>query len=215
MTVQIDSPISVRLSWLPINPSGWNGILTSYTVQYERQGPAGSLNTPVESYVTSTASIPSLPEHPLANSPDPRLATLPLTQESLLLEELEENYVYEFTVYCINSAGSSQTSNPVTITMPSSGNISVVSKMYCTYKVNILCLYAAPSGAPLNVTVVVQSSTSILISWQPPETLEQNGVISSYDVEINSTKVSVQPRKYRFLANTTNVTVTGKLKSAT
>ena len=122
MTVQIDSPTSVRISWLPISPSGWNGILISYIVQYERQGQAGALNTPVESYVTSTASIPSLPQHPLANTPDPRLATLPLALESLLLEGLEENYVYEFTVYCINSAGSSEMSNSVAITMPSSGN---------------------------------------------------------------------------------------------
>ena len=134
MTIQIDSPTSIRISWLPISPSGWNGILTSYIVQYERQGPAGALNTPVESYVTSTASIPSLPEHPLANSPDPRLATLPLTQESLLLQGLEENYVYEFTVYCVNSAGNSEMSNPVAITMPSSGNIA------CVYQ-TILCMY--------------------------------------------------------------------------
>ena len=120
--VQVGSPTSARVSWLPINPNEWNGILTSYIVQYERQGPAGSLNTPVESYVTSTASIPSLPEHPLANSPDPRLATLPLTQESLRLQGLEENYVYEFTVYCVNSAGSSEMSTPVTVTMPVSGS---------------------------------------------------------------------------------------------
>ena len=121
MTVQIESSSSVRLSWLPITPNGWNGILTSYMVQYERQGPAGILDTPIASYVTSTASIPSLPEHPLANSPDPRLATLPLRQESILLEGLEENYVYEFTVYCVNSAGSSEISTPVSTTMPSSG----------------------------------------------------------------------------------------------
>ena len=126
MTVQIESPTSVRISWLPFNPSGWNGILTSYIVQYTRQGPAGALNTPMESYVRSTASIPSLPEHPLANSPDPRLATLPLIHESLLLRGLEENYAYEFTVYCVNSAGSSETSTPVTITMPFSGTKLVI-----------------------------------------------------------------------------------------
>jgi hypothetical protein len=89
----------------------------------------GELNTPVESYVTSTASIPSLPEHPLANSPDPRLATLPLIQESLLLEGLEENYAYEFIVYCVNSAGSSEISTPVAISMPFSG----IEKYYCIH----------------------------------------------------------------------------------
>ncbi len=61
----------------------------------------------------------------------------------------------------------------------------------------------------MNVTVKPQSSSSIVISWQPPEVLKQNGIISSYDVEINSTLMS---RKYRFLANTTNITVTGNPK---
>ena len=122
VTVQIESSTSVHLSWLPIAPSGWNGILSNYIIQYERQGPAGLLDTRTESYVTSTASIPSLPEHPLANSPDPRLAILPLRQESVLLEGLEENYVYEFIVYCVNSAGSSERSSPTSTAMPSSGN---------------------------------------------------------------------------------------------
>lgn len=122
LTVEIDSSTSVRVSWLPINPSNWNGVVTGYVVVYERQGPAGSLNTPVEFYVTSTVSIPFLPEHPLANSPDPRLVTVPLKVESLQLRGLEENYVYEFTVYCENSAGRSDSSNPVIVTMPSSGN---------------------------------------------------------------------------------------------
>ena len=71
--------------------------------------------------------------------------------------------------------------------------------------------YTAPNGTPLNITVIVQSSSSILISWQPPQILQQNGIISSYNVEINSTDTSVKPRKYRFPANTTNITVTGNL----
>ena len=122
LTVVIESSTSVRVSWLPINPSNWNGVVTAYVVLYERQGPAGSMNTPVESHVSSTASIPFLPEHPLANSPDPRLVTMPLKMESLQLRGLEENYVYEFSVYCENSAGRSDSSNPVIITTPSSGN---------------------------------------------------------------------------------------------
>ena len=125
MTVLIDSSTSVIVTWLPINPTNWNGILTTYTVQYQRQGQVGSLNTPSESYVTSKASIPSLPEHPLANSPDPRLVTLPLNEESLRLEGLEENYVYEFSVYCENSAGQSDSSELVSISMPSSGRSTI------------------------------------------------------------------------------------------
>ena len=123
VTVSVDSPSSVSLSWLPIPPSRWNGILSSYIIQYQRQGQAESTDTPASEYVTLSASIPSLPEHPLSNSPDPRLATLPLSEEMLLLEGLEENFVYEFTIYCENSAGRSETSDAVSIVMPPSGRI--------------------------------------------------------------------------------------------
>ena len=123
VTVLIDSSTSVTLSWLPINPSHWNGILLSNVVEYQRQGPTTSSNTSVESYVTLAMSIPSLPEHPLANNPDPRLVILPLREESLQINGLEEDYVYKFTVYCENTAGRSELSTPVLVTMPPSGNI--------------------------------------------------------------------------------------------
>ena len=121
MTIVIDSSSSVLLSWLPTNPSLWNGIIISYTVEYQRQEPVESNGNPLEPYVTSTASIPSLPEHPLANSPDPRLVTLPLREESLQLDGLEENFIYQFTVYFENSAGRSEVSSLMQIEMPSSG----------------------------------------------------------------------------------------------
>ena len=121
MTIVIDSSSSVLLSWLPTNPSLWNGIIISYTVEYQRQEPVESNGNLLEPYVTSTASIPSLPEHPLANSPDPRLVTLPLREESLQLDELEENFIYQFTVYFENSAGRSEVSSLMQIEMPSSG----------------------------------------------------------------------------------------------
>lgn len=121
LTVVIDSPTSVNLSWLPVNPNLWNGIITSYTVEYQRQEPVEFNGDPVEPYVKSTASIPFLPEHPLANNPDPRLVTFPLIEESLQLKGLEENYVYQFTVYFENSAGKSEASSSVQVGMPSSG----------------------------------------------------------------------------------------------
>ena len=125
VTVVIESSTSVTLSWLPVKPSLWNGIIISYTVEYQRQEPVEFIVNhnpgPAEPYVTSTVSIPSLPEHPLVNSPDPRVVTLPLREESLQLEGLEENYVYQFTVYFENLAGRSEISNPVQVGMPSSG----------------------------------------------------------------------------------------------
>ena len=120
VTVAIDSSTSITITWLPANPSLWNGIVLSYTIEYQRQESPGLNNLP-EPYITSTSSIPSLPQHPLANNPDPRLVTLPLVEETLHLEGLEENYVYRFIVYFENSAGRSEVSSPVQVRMPPSG----------------------------------------------------------------------------------------------
>lgn len=114
VTVVIDSSTSITLMWLPANPTLWNGIVLSYTVEYQLQE-SSDLTEP------NIATIPSLPEHPLANNPDPRIATLPLLEETLHLDGLEENYVYQFSVYFENPAGRSETSAPVHVRMPSSG----------------------------------------------------------------------------------------------
>ena len=112
VTVVVVSSTSVIVQWSPVDPSLWNGIITSYTVLYQ--------STSV-SNTTLAASIPSLPEHPLANNPDPRLVSSPLEEESIRLEGLEENYVYQFTVYYENSAGRSVASQSVQIEIPPSG----------------------------------------------------------------------------------------------
>lgn len=66
-----------------------------------------------------------------------------------------------------------------------------------------------PTGVPVNVTIEVKSSTEILVSWLPPEQLKQNGMITSYYIEINSTLVSIQSRTEYLPANTTSVLITG------
>ena len=121
VTSVINSNTSITLSWLPVDPNLWNGIITSYIVEYQRQEPVESIGDSKEEYITLAATIPALPEHPLANSPDPRLVTLPLREESLHLEELEENYVYQVSIYSENSAGRSEASRPKRIEMPPSG----------------------------------------------------------------------------------------------
>ena len=73
-------------------------------------------------------------------------------------------------------------------------------------------IFTAPSGVPLNVTVEVESSTRILISWQPPEELKQNGNITSYKVQINSTVPSIQPHSRYLSTDNTSISVTGNLQ---
>ena len=47
-----------------------------------------------------------------------------------------------------------------------------------------LSLFVAPSGSPTDVNVTALSSTSLLVIWQPPELLEQNGIITVYQIHV-------------------------------
>ena len=126
VTAAINSNTSVTIRWLPADPNLWNGIIAAYTVEYERQEQVEFDNNSKQlEYVTSSSSIPSLPEHPLVNSPDPRLVSLPLKEESLQLGGLEENFVYQFVICYENSAGRSEMSSPLTINMPPSGSVNI------------------------------------------------------------------------------------------
>jgi len=40
----------------------------------------------------------------------------------------------------------------------------------------------APSGPPINVVATALSATAVMVSWQSPALLDQNGVITSYQV---------------------------------
>lgn len=45
-------------------------------------------------------------------------------------------------------------------------------------------LSAAPKSAPVEVSVTVVNSTTVLVGWQPPEEQYQNGAIEHYIVTI-------------------------------
>ena len=43
---------------------------------------------------------------------------------------------------------------------------------------------AAPSSAPMDLVVMPQNSTSISLSWSPPLSIHQNGIIREYRISI-------------------------------
>lgn len=61
----------------------------------------------------------------------------------------------------------------------------------------------------MNVSVSAESSTGLFISWQPPEVLKQNGIITSYNVEIRPVVATSQILTYNLTANTSWLSVTG------
>ena len=66
--------------------------------------------------------------------------------------------------------------------MCSSSRFSTPLKFNCN---NILCLLLAPSSPPQGLSGFNLSSTGITISWSPPPTIDTNGVIQHYTVEVD------------------------------
>ena len=73
-------------------------------------------------------------------------------------------------------------------------------------------LIVVPSGSPVNVTVRAVSSTSLLVSWQPPEQLEQNGIITGFKVQVQQSDKLMQLREYDVTGDVHSYTVIGKNK---
>ena len=68
--------------------------------------------------------------------------------------------------------------------------------------------YLAPEQSPQNVTAYAYSATAIHISWYPPPSISQNGIITSYritiqgspfDTDVNVISVSVTITVYPLL----------------
>ena len=95
----------VELSWLPPDPQLWNGRITNYTVVYELLGPVG-MTSDNSSQTIMTKTIPA-PGNPLANNADPRRASVPLQRETVVVDDLQEDHVYKFSVFMTNAAGRS------------------------------------------------------------------------------------------------------------
>ena len=45
-------------------------------------------------------------------------------------------------------------------------------------------MYPVPTSPPVNLSLVTSTSTSVTLSWAPPLTQDQNGVITGYSLQI-------------------------------
>ena len=122
VTVMVQSPTSVAISWYPPNVQEWNGIVTGYTIQYELLGSVDEYPEDLElqPFLTFTTSIP-LPGVPLQNDPDPRTVGLPLQMETAVVNNLQEYFVYQFSIFFGNSIGASDGTVPIIQNMPQAG----------------------------------------------------------------------------------------------
>ena len=115
ISIEVVSPTSVRVSWKPPNKKEWKGKIDTYKITTTRLGPNQGIAKraePLNNIITVS---------PQTNNPDPSLAMEPLQTEQYLIEGLEENYEYTFSISIINGGGSGLPSTPMSQLMPQAG----------------------------------------------------------------------------------------------
>lgn len=70
----------------------------------------------------------------------------------------------------------------------------------------ILFTYAVPNGPPQNISASALSSTAINLTWRPPVSSMQNGVIRNYYINIT---VEDTAQQLFFTSNVTSLTING------
>ena len=98
----LTSTRSVLLTWNSPPRYSWRGVIY--------------YNVIVSETVTIVHTVSQL-----ANNQDPSLASEPLQMEQFTVNDLEESFVYSFSIQIANDAGNGQSSAPVVQQMPEDG----------------------------------------------------------------------------------------------
>ena len=72
-------------------------------------------------------------------------------------------------------------------------------------------LYLVPSTPPVNLTVYSINSTAIQAEWNAPELIDQNGVLTRYQVRYSGSVLDTTERLLDINVNTMSVILTGLL----
>ena len=177
LTVVALSPTSLNVSWQPVPAIDRNGIITQYTVEFDPVQTFGGQLTNVSMVVNASESY-------------------------VILERLQEYVEYDVRVRASTVAGDGPDSPTVQERTLEDGEIAPASLvMYlCTTVVENSCfpvvdidfifLHTVPASPPDNVNAINISSTSIRVTWEEVPTIDQNGMITKYEVEYNQTTFS-------------------------
>ena len=102
---------------------------------------------------------------------------------------LREYYEYSVSISALNDAGMGPFSSQQLVMTLEDGKINhytIISIVTLFNKIVVTAYCVAPSSPPRNVVVQAISSTSIQVSWLPPSDDNKNGVITGYQLWVNS-----------------------------
>jgi len=98
--------------------------------------------------------------------------------EMVTISNLYPGVNYTFTVRALNEIGNSPTSDPLTVRTLEEGKSLILLHFPLTLSSKI----AVPGSSPENVTAIAESSTEIMVSWDIVSSIDQNGIITVYEV---------------------------------
>jgi receptor-type tyrosine-protein phosphatase Q len=101
VSMQIQSPKSVYITWKPPPKSEWKGKIESYII---------AASNPLQSLSATVGT--------LVNNPDPSVAIEPLQFEEYTFNGLEENFEYSISIAIVTGAGTGVYSSPFIEKMP-------------------------------------------------------------------------------------------------
>ena len=143
------------VSWDEVPPIDQNGIIINYRVLYQ----------PLETF---------------GGAIGPLNVNVSMTDMSIVLMDLEEYVSYNISVQAFTSAGEGPYSDGVLAMTNEDGNSACKSDVINTEFMRLFFL--APASPPSNVTATVISPTSIMVTWDMVPPIDQNGVITMYEV---------------------------------
>ena len=165
--VTVLSPTAIQVVWFEIPEIDRNGIITLYEVLYE------PLETFGGAIATSSANITVL---------------------NTTLENLQEYVDYNISVRAYTVVGPGPYSLAMTFRTFEDGEFIVMNYKTCycnivsdiTWHISLPCMHTpVPSDYPQNVQATTISSTEILVTWSQVPDINQNGIITQYDVQLN------------------------------
>ena len=135
------------------------------------------------------------------------------TEEMVTITELLAGVNYTFTVIAFNEIGASAPSEPLTVRTLEEGEESQIGTVTQSCKNGCVRTashsHAVPDSPPSNVTATAQSSTSILVTWDMVPPMDQNGVITMYQV------LYTPLQTFRGAIGTESMTVTEQMATLT
>ena len=162
INITMVTPYSVSLQWDPPTPDKRNGLIVSYTI-----------NVMTYDQVVKMVVLSNTTQQTISN-------LTPYTP-------------YMFKLAASTTIGQGPLSKPILTRTSETSNFNTfpVQNLTCLYFHFQYISHPVPTSPPVNLSLVTSISTSVTLSWAPPPTQDQNGIITGYTLQVFSSQLGL------------------------